>query len=342
MAAMQGDGALVDEIRAAAAWVASRATRVRIDRAAIPLYAASLPAAGEQAGAAAGDPAQGDPAGGAAANAGTADGAAGGTAGESAHVTGGPPELRAAFFLTLDAINFGSGWFPTLRKREGRSGYYTIATGLRDRFHAEGAWSARELRGLEADELAVVFDQDPDHELMALFARSLNDLGRRIEERYDGDFLGPVRAAADAEELIEELAGWDCFADTSRYGGRPIPIFKRAQIAAADLQGAGVADFDDLDRLTLFADNLGPHVLRLDGVLRFDPGLVDRIESGQLLAHGSPEEIEMRCAAIHAAELIAAERPDLAPFQIDRLLWHRGGGPAYKAIPRPRCRCTAY
>ena len=38
------------------------------------------------------------------------------------HLTDGTREDRAAFWLTLDAINFGSGWFPTLRKPAGRSG----------------------------------------------------------------------------------------------------------------------------------------------------------------------------------------------------------------------------
>ena len=42
----------------------------------------------------------------------------------------------------MDAINFGSGWFPTLRKRAGLSGYNTIAAALSDRFR-DGAWSAR-------------------------------------------------------------------------------------------------------------------------------------------------------------------------------------------------------
>ena len=39
-------------------------------------------------------------------------------------------------------------------------------------------------------------------------------------------------------------------------------FYKRAQIVASDLALAGVAEFDDLDRLTIFADNLVPHVLR--------------------------------------------------------------------------------
>src|SRR5688500_19932226 len=34
-----------------------------------------------------------------------------------AHYLEGSAEDVAAYLLTLDAINFGSGWFPTLRKR---------------------------------------------------------------------------------------------------------------------------------------------------------------------------------------------------------------------------------
>src|SRR3712207_8065564 len=43
------------------------------------------------------------------------------------HYLEGPPEHVAAYLLALDSINFGSGWFPTLRKRPGSSGYYTVA-----------------------------------------------------------------------------------------------------------------------------------------------------------------------------------------------------------------------
>jgi hypothetical protein len=286
--------ALVDKIRDGCAWVARRARHVHVDEDAIAAYAAALPAA-----------------------------------------TSAGDELpaSAAYVLTLDAINFGSGWFPTLRKRPGCSGYHTIAAGLRERFDKEGAWSGAELRALTADQIAETLGQDPDHELMALFAHSLNDLGTR---------LGGLTVGTSATALVEELATWACFADRSPYAGRTIPFFKRAQIAAADLHHAGAARFEDLHRLTLFADNLVPHVLRLDGVLRFAPALVDRIEAGELIAHDSPEEVEMRAAAVHAAELICDERPDLSPQQVDHILWTRGGGARYKAIPRPRARCTAY
>jgi hypothetical protein len=103
----------------------------------------------------------------------------------------------------------------------------------------------------------------------------------------------------------------------------------------------GVAQLRDLDRLTAFADNLVPHVLLLDGVLRLDPALRARIEAGELLGHGSTEEVELRACAVHAIELLAAATP-LTPAEIDGILWNRGGGDRYKSHPRPRSRNTAY
>ena len=259
-----------------------------------------------------------------------------------AHLLTGTREELAAFWLTLDAINFGSGWFPTLRKWRGRSGYFTIAFGLRRRFREQGPWSAKELAGIEPAELADTLGQDANHVLMGLFAASLNDLGRHVEREYDGRFVGVVdRAGASAIALVSALATWSCFADTSDYDGIAIPFLKRAQIAAADLDLARVAAFDDLNALTMFADNLVPHVLRLERVLVFDRNLVARIESGELIDHGSREEVEIRACAVHAVELLATATGRSAA-ELDRLLWQRGQSPAYKAYPRHRSRSTAY
>jgi Potential Queuosine, Q, salvage protein family len=303
---------VVDDVRAACARVAARARLVRVDEDAIGPYAAALPVPAEVPGL--------DP---------------------DAHVVAGPVAERIAFVMTLDAINFGSGWFPTIRKRDGKSGYFTVAHGVRDRFRSRGPWSPAELAEIDAAEVAAALGQDPDHALMALFARSLRDLGARVGER--GGFPAVVDAAGgSAVALVEELAGWECFADVSQYDGERVPFFKRAQITPSDLAYADAAAFDDLHRLTLFADNLIPHVLRLDGVLCFDAAVAARIERGELLQHDSPEEIEMRAGAVHAAELICRERPDLTPREVDQVLWTKGGGARYKAVPRPRSRTTAY
>src|SRR5437867_10069813 len=47
----------------------------------------------------------------------------------------------AAFFVTLDAINFGSGYFPHLKKRPGMSGYFTVASSLKNEFDQHGPMS---------------------------------------------------------------------------------------------------------------------------------------------------------------------------------------------------------
>jgi hypothetical protein len=160
---------------------------------------------------------------------------------------------------------------------------------------------------------------------------------------HGGSFLALARAGdGSAEALAALLGSWETWRDVSDYAGAPVPFFKRAQIAAADLALAGLAPADDLHRLTLFADNLVPHVLRMDGVLEFDATLVARIEAGERLLHGSPEEVEIRASALHAVELLVAAHGATTATAVDNILWHRGGQPRYKARPRHRARSVAY
>ncbi len=247
------------------------------------------------------------------------------------HYLEGSPQDVATYMLCVDAVNFGSGWFPTLRKRAGCSGYFTVAWAIADRFRAEGAWSPAQLRAMRSDEVADLLGQERDHELMALYAQALRSLGRFLG---GGDALGLVALAqGSAQRLAAMLAGgMALFADRGFY--------KRAQIAPADLALAGVAEFRDLDRLTIFADNLVPHVLRCAGVLRYDDALAAHIDAGLLLAPG-PQEREIRACAVHACELIAA-RLGTTARELDNALWTRGQEPEFKTIPRHRCRTVYY
>src|SRR4051812_20251708 len=115
---------LCDEVRTTAAGTAARATSVRVDPDAI----ARVQLADAQ-------PPELDP---------------------TRHYLEGSAADVATYLLTLDTINFGSGWFPTLRKRPNCSGYFTVAWGVADRFRAHGPWSNRDLRAMRADEIADV------------------------------------------------------------------------------------------------------------------------------------------------------------------------------------------
>jgi putative queuosine salvage protein len=313
-------------VRAACAWVAEHARLVRIETGAIEAYAAALEALADSS------PSPGQSGGGADPLAAATD------------VGDADRESRAAFAVCLNAINFGSGWWPTIRKRVGHSGFFTVAAGVADRFRERGAWSAAELTEIDADTIAATLGQDPAHPLMEQYATSLRNVGARVGADHGGSFTRLAEAArGSAPALADLLAAWPAFADTSDYEDRPVPFLKRAQLAAADLDRAGVVSLADLDRLTAFADNLVPHVLRVDGVLRLDPGLREAIETEDLLEHGSAAEVELRAAAVHTVELLAAATDGrLSPPQLDQLLWNRGRGARYKALPRPRCRTTAY
>lgn len=305
---------LLDQVRSAAAAVASAARFVRLDEAAIEPYAASLPL--DQVRAPSLDPAT--------------------------HYLGAP-DATLAYVVTLDAINFGSGYFPLLRKRAGLSGYFSVAASLKDTFEAHGPWSAEQLQALDIEACTRLFGQagtpPPIAELMGLFAQALRDLGAFLERRFEGRFDGLIEAAAgSAERLVELLADMPFYRD--------VGFYKRAQLTAADLVTAGVATFRDLDRLTIFADNLVPHVLRVDGVLRYDPQLLARIEREELIPRGSTEETEIRAGAVHAVERVvdALRRrgEHVSAVQLDYLLWNRGQQPAYKARPRHRTRSVYY
>jgi hypothetical protein len=249
------------------------------------------------------------------------------------HFLEGAPEEIARYVLVLDAINFGSGWFSTLRLPDGESGTGAVTRRLTEHARARGGtWTAEEMRGLGRAELATVLDQDAAHPLIALYAEALGQLGRWLGER---DALDVVDAAGgSAQRFAETLAlGMPFFDD--------VGFYKRAQITANDLVLAGVAAFADVDALTVFADNVVPHVLRLDGVLQYAPELAQHIDAGRLLPAGGGMEREIRACTVHACELLAA-RFGVPPRTLDNWLWNRGERPPYSELPAHRTHTVFY
>jgi hypothetical protein len=316
---------LFDEIRSACRDVAEGATFLRIDRTKLPDYARSLGSA---------ESPKLDP---------------------TAHFLG-HGERTLASILILDTINFGSGWFPQLRKRPGKSGSITLASWLRDAFAAGQNFSASKLAEISARDCAQIFDQDlrvlSIAELMEKFADALNQLGHFVVEQFHGKYAGVVESADEsAESLVGILRTMPFFEDVETWRGRRVPFYKRAQLTAAQLALAfdhsGWGKFRDLDKLTIFADNLVPHVLRIDGVLLYDQDLAARIDREELIPAGSAEEVEIRACALHAVELIAGELRKTGrgatAMDIDYVLWNRGQSPHYKsAKPRHRTRTVFY
>jgi hypothetical protein len=321
------NNSLIERVRTSCMAVSEQSTYVRIDAGGVDAYAAALPR--EQLSQPEHD--------------------------AGAHYLGHGDDT-AAYFVTLDAINFGSGYFPHLRKRAGMSGYFTVASRLNDHYREHGPLSALQLSQLTPADCTWIFQQDPDdatvRELMQWFARALNDLGQYLLSSFGASFANLIRAAnGSATRLVELLVQMPLFRDVESYKGFDVAFYKRAQLTAADLaisfHNEGLGRFTDLDQLTIFADNLVPHVLRMDGILLYDEALAARIDAEELIPAGSPEEVEIRACALHAVELMAqslhtAGHP-ITPMQLDYLLWNRGQQPFYKKTrPRHRTRTTFY
>lgn len=264
-------------------------------------------------------------------------------------VPGGDDEAMAAEVVAWNAVNFGSGWFPLLAKRPGLSGARTLAAALAHHVAAAGPPTAAWLARADAATCAAVFGQPhpgPVDDLLGLYARSWNGLGRMLARRHGGSALAFVAGAGgSAAALVDALATLPLGRDVAGYGDLEVPFLKRAQITVSHLArafgGRGPGRFADAGELTAFADNLVPHVLRTAGVLGYDDGLAARIARDDPLAPGSPEEVEIRACGVEAVERLAA-RTGLAAAAIDAQLWQRGQDPAVKALPRHRCRTTAY
>jgi len=265
-------------------------------------------------------------------------------------------QQQTAFVLVRDCINFGSGFHPELAKRQGLSGARTVEKALLERVQAHGVPDGRWLSAVTPDECAELFGQPRSGapmELMTMFAAAWNEFGRLLCERYDGQVAGLVEDfGGRAARVVDILGRLDCWRDVSHFGELTVPFMKRARLATLGLEVAAREHartrFADLAQVPAFADNLIPHVLKTDGLLAFAPELEARIDRGELLEHGSPEEVALRsgavavCSRLAAASASAATAGARTPLEVASRLWKRGQQPGYKRRPRPRARCFAY
>ena len=268
----------------------------------------------------------------------------------------GRGEDTLIYFVLLDSINFGSGYFPHLEKGRSLSGYFTIAKKLKE-YCLAGIPQPADLLRLDAKSCADMFGQDfaDPHmqELMELFATAFNQLGRWVVDHYGGDYLGFLKRCGRLEDAVAALLKMPFYRDYTTYRGKKACFLKRAQILLHDLQiaepGSALLQFGGFEALTVFADNILPFVLQADGILRYDPWLEKRIRAEELIAPGSTEEIELRACSIHAAELlkpriIEQSRRPITAREIDYCLWNRGQELRKTAtLDKPhRTRCVYY
>lgn len=272
------------------------------------------------------------------------------------HLVSKDPENIASYVLALDSVNFGSAYYAEAQKEGIYIEYDVIAASLKKSFEIGQYVTPISWVKMTSQDCHDLFLMPQNKissldELMSLCASHLRQTGEKLVNDYQGSALNFLNSNhGSAVTLVEKIAQWDSFKDISFYQGRPIPVMKRAQIVAADLHLAfhfsPERQFQDIDQLTSFADNIVPHVLRHDDLLMYAPELDQKINSGVLIPSGSEEEVEMRCAAIHTVELIKASARQqghhVTAVNIDHLLWHRGHEPEVYRYPSHRTKSIFY
>jgi hypothetical protein len=248
------------------------------------------------------------------------------------------------FVLTATSINFAFTDFETRRRWEIVAGgrVYADADGLHyclQRALGEGvpALDGSWLHQVTADDLRELFrGGTAELQLLEERARILREVGETLVERYDGRFSNvlaeaPARLYDHGKGFLELLTrDFPRFDDVADYGGETVRFWKLAQLAVWILQASlpGGAGFDDLHRLTAFADYIVPAALRVLAITRYSDKLETAVQDGRQIDAGSPWEVEIRAHTIYACDELCRRINELRPAglqvivpQVDARLW---------------------
>ena len=265
-------------------------------------------------------------------------------------------ERTANYILLLDALNFSFWGEPRWGidfRGEQLNGYWALAAALK---HAiEGGLDLTDARVLASMDEATLADILRGRGVIPLLRERCahaREVGRVLLDKFDGQCARLVErssfdAAGVAQSVIEHFSS---FRDAPVYHGLIVPIYKRAQIVAADLYGAFGGErwgaLAGIERLTCFADYKLPQILRRWGVLRYSDTLAQRVDARIEIPAGSEEEIEIRAVTVVAVERMRAALSRrgtcLSSVEIDWMLWDAAQIPAPDGKPYHRTRTIYY
>ncbi|KAJ0182810.1 hypothetical protein K1T71_002179 [Dendrolimus kikuchii] len=219
------------------------------------------------------------------------------------------------WIFVADALNFCFWSYANTEKWtvDGHSGYYALeaalARALREGYDITNPHFYHKI----SEELLHTILKGDNSATIPLFKKRvsvLHEVGSILIEKYDGTFATCLKEAnKSAVKLLEIVVNnFPCFRDEAIYKNRRVSLYKRAQILVSDIwnffNGTGLGGFEDIDKITMFADYRIPQVLVYFKVLNYDHALMKKLKDEELLESGSEEEVEIRGCSIHAIELL--------------------------------------
>ena len=259
-------------------------------------------------------------------------------------------ERTAMWLLVLDALNFcfwGQGADQQQRwrvrwKGELVDGYVALVAALTTAVQrGYPLHDANWLAEVSEEDVRDILAPEEQHTEIPLFddrVRNLRELGTGLQsigtqpatafiELAEGSAVDLVRRIVSTFPSFNDVTVWP-YGDTG-LSGNEVRFYKRAQILVGDLAGglAGspLAEFDDLDQLTAFADYKVPQILREMGVMVYDQQLAQIVDSRTRIPAGDRMEVEIRAATIVACDMLVqalrAHDRHLTAAELDWHLW---------------------
>ena len=253
------------------------------------------------------------------------------------HFIGQASETVQYLFI-LDSLDFTlfpqpfQGQWRIFLGKEKISGFFALSSALKNAIKKYPLLDCRFLKNITTSALREIFRGENEIPLLELRQKILRQNAAILLKNFNGQAVNIVKQANhNAQQLVEILtANFPCLNDTTMYRGKKIHFRKHAQILTGDIWGAlkgkGYGRFNDIHKLTCFADYKLPQLLRHFGVLEYAPSLAKKIQQRQYLKSGSMPEVEIRANTIWAIEAIKNELKRegviFLSCQIDWLLWN--------------------
>jgi Potential Queuosine, Q, salvage protein family len=166
----------------------------------------------------------------------------------------------------------------------------------------------------------------------------LHQVGAILAGNYEGRFHNFIHSCSPRlydrgngiiERLVKEFPR---FNDISIFDGHEIKFYKLAQLGVwmlySTLHRSGKFRLEDPEKMSAFADYIVPVALRLLSITSYSKELESAINTRQLIARDSTQEIEIRAHCLYATALLTEEINKLRGLneqviipQIDARLW---------------------
>ncbi|XP_034477257.1 queuosine salvage protein [Drosophila innubila] len=252
----------------------------------------------------------------------------------------------ANWIFIVDTLNF-CFWTPqnyTKYKVNGYTGYFALCAAI-NRAMKDGLdiTNPEFYSKVDMETLSNIFrpdDKDTKIPLLEKRLECLHQVGECLQSKWQGRFENVVKAAKNSAVTLLQLIvnEFPCFRDQADFAGERVSILKRAQILVGDLwscyRGEGLGYFEDIEKITMFADYRIPQVLVHFGSLEYTPELLELLKKDTIMQNGDPMEVEIRGASIYIIEevkdavldILKQKHPDVDTrnvnsILIDQYLW---------------------